>query len=700
MPKRNLLLFFFLMIALSVMGCKVKTSAPRSLNPNISIVDAVGSDAVKGKPGISYDGDNFFCVWKKGNDIYGARITTGGTSLDPGGISISVGRNESTYPPSVCYDGANHFVVWTANRSGVAEIYAARVTKQGQVLDPEGIQITEGAAPKIRMPGIAFDGANFLVVWRTNADWIYGALVSKTGVNLSNKQGFPITNHGSAYYPSVAYNGSHYLVVWHQGYPWDNSMDIWGARVDREGVVLDPAGFPICNEAQNQDQAMVASDGKDFLVVWYDWRPDNRETRGSSYGTRVLADGTVLDKPAFPIADHVGGQHGLPVIFDGTDYLVLWMTDSSYKERLADVYGRRISINGKVLEKQAIPFSNSFWHQYGPVLGYGENYYCAAWSDRRFYGSEASVFGQVFHKDELPQNPPGHDSIPENTDWTRLSCSLFGNSVHTGMAFGGTDLMLFGDQSFVRYNGSQWSVVSAESNRGYGVWADGPDNLWVGGWASAFYHFDGQNFEHRGCWSQAFSANTGNVVTGIWGTDHNNLWATTDKGYLLKYDGNHNWNEISANVPFDLQDIWGTGSNNIYAVGERGTIVHYNGSKWSDLSGISTKQTLHAIWGNGSKDIFAVGDWGTILHFNGSSWSMQSTCTTKHLYDVWGFGGSDAYAVGQDGVIIHYDGNQWEAWDSGTDQNLYTVFGWRQTQSSSRYLWIAGEGQSILHRQY
>lgn len=71
--------------------------------------------------------------------------------------------------PVLAFDGTNYLVVWrdTRNGSGPAEstdVYGARVSPVGRVLDPSGIAIA--TAPGVQgEPSIAFDGTNHFVVW-------------------------------------------------------------------------------------------------------------------------------------------------------------------------------------------------------------------------------------------------------------------------------------------------------------------------------------------------------------------------------------------------------------------------------------------------------------------------------------------------------------------------------------------------------
>jgi hypothetical protein len=97
-------------------------------------------------PDASFDGANFLVVWEDARnaitwDIYGARVTPGGSVLDSG-IAISPAEGDQGFP-AVGFDDANFLIAWEDFRSGIDyDIYGARVTPAGVVSDtwPVAIQ--------------------------------------------------------------------------------------------------------------------------------------------------------------------------------------------------------------------------------------------------------------------------------------------------------------------------------------------------------------------------------------------------------------------------------------------------------------------------------------------------------------------------------------------------------------------------------
>jgi hypothetical protein len=334
-------------------------------------------------PSVAFDGTNFLAVWsdRRNNgiaDIYGARISQGGTVLDPAGIAISTATYEQIYP-AVAFDGTNYLVVWYDERNGFdADIYGARVTPGGVVRDPSGIAICTAANDQ-NHPSVTFDGTNYLVVWqdgRSLVDYdIYGARVSPGG-SVRDPSGFAISNAGgSQESPSIAFDGTNYLVAWQDGRN-GSSFDIYGARVTPGRLVLDTTGIAISTAARNQQVPSVAFDGTNYLVVWAD------SVNGTSdiYGARVTTGGVVVDTSGFAIsAVPTSDQRSPCVAFGGSNYLVGWFDgrNPSY----CDIYGARVTPGGTVLDTAGIAISTEANHQELPAVAFDGTNYLAVWQE-------------------------------------------------------------------------------------------------------------------------------------------------------------------------------------------------------------------------------------------------------------------------------------------------------------------------------
>lgn len=143
-----------------------------------------------------------------------------------------------------------------------------------------------------------------------------------------------------------------WLVVWREGGLVDEDADIWCARIGADGKALDPAGIPVCRAKNIQAYPVVASNGKDFMVSWMDFRTGKD---WDVYAARVTGDGKVLDADGFPVATAAHNQCRPDVAFvpgSAACYLVVWQNfvpdvlgggAGSY-----DMYGARVGMDGKV----------------------------------------------------------------------------------------------------------------------------------------------------------------------------------------------------------------------------------------------------------------------------------------------------------------------------------------------------------------
>ncbi|MBE0433267.1 hypothetical protein IBX73_07370 [candidate division WOR-3 bacterium] len=149
-------------------------------------------------------------------------------TLSWGSTFVISNADESQEFTSIAYDGTHYFVVWHDLRNGNYDIYGSRVSQDAIVMDPDGIPISTNLAAA-RNPAIAFDGDNYLIVWRDNR-------------NSSTKS------------------------------------DIYGARVSRSGQIIDPDGFAVSDSYHHQLQPALAFGENCYLVAWEDTRDKAMQT--------------------------------------------------------------------------------------------------------------------------------------------------------------------------------------------------------------------------------------------------------------------------------------------------------------------------------------------------------------------------------------------------------------------------------------
>ena len=346
------------------------------------------------KPAVAANGGTFLVVWEDARsfaatdvDIFGARVSAAGAVLDPEGISITTVGGTA---PAVAALGTGFLVVWEDSRNAATDgldIYGARVTSAGRVTDPDGFPISPAASDQLA-PAVASAGASALVVWQDarNASSeidIYGAIVQSKGI-VSNPSGIPITTaKGPQFSPAVAFNGNLYLVAWSDFN--GEAVALSGARVTPAGAVSDSPAISIDTSGPAHLQPSVAAAGTMFLVVWEDYR-DAGVTYIDILGKRVDEGGTVIERAAFPIGTAFSDRFA-PAATGGKDFLVAWQDGRDLGTSGNDIYAARVGVNGGVIDPKGIPVGTALNDQTSPAVAFNGGNYFIAWSDAHNSGT-------------------------------------------------------------------------------------------------------------------------------------------------------------------------------------------------------------------------------------------------------------------------------------------------------------------------
>ena len=386
-------------------------------------------------PAAAFDGVDYFVGWVESpfgvdTDIYGARITTGGNVLDTVGAYLSGAANRQSWP-SVASDGSDYLVVWDDLRSyPYADIYGARVTHTGTILDPGGIAISRGTDDQID-PSVVFAGGNYFAVWQDHraGTWdILGARIDQQGIVLDSIGILISDAPGDQVYASAAFCDSTYFIVWADSRVGSDWSDIYGARVTQTGMCLDPIGIKISPTYRSNYHPSLVSDGADYLVVWDYAKPPPFPWR-TIYGVRVSSSGVILDTTAIVVSQsHMYATNFPSVSFDGTYYLCVW--EDARSSTSYDIYGARVSRGGSLLDSANISICTLPGHQRRPAVAFDNTDHVVVWEDYRT-GLSWDIFGAKV-------NPTGTvvDSFlisaqPENQVTSAVACGLGGQILVT-----------------------------------------------------------------------------------------------------------------------------------------------------------------------------------------------------------------------------------------------------------------------------
>jgi hypothetical protein len=428
----------------------------------VAIATGAGAQA---EARVAFGGGTYLVAWQDAGRIRAARVSTGGAVLDPSGFAVCTGPG-TQLAADVRFDGTHFVVAWMDDRGVDAygnptkTVRAGRVTPAGALLEPDGVAVAARPEPSSLslFPAIASSGSGWLLAYD---DWqsfrysdIYATRLDAALGRLDPAPDRVISlSANNQWDPRVASGGSGYLAVWTDQRGGGNQ--VFATRLDAQGQALDPAGIQVTALADGGNTPVVgyaplsgnylvawwspyvraarvrasdgavldtpidvgdpssrasaiASDGTDFLVVW--WRQTPPEYYYRVYATRVSgATGAVLGS-RIDVAVGAFDQSQPAVAFDGTRYLVVWQDRRAGGSSggQTDIYGTFIATDGTVAAPGGFPISAGTHSEYAPTLAWDGTGYAVAWRDNRggsafhVYGARVAPSGAVFDPAGVP----------------------------------------------------------------------------------------------------------------------------------------------------------------------------------------------------------------------------------------------------------------------------------------------------------
>ncbi|MGC4122930.1 MAG: hypothetical protein QM765_51850 [Myxococcales bacterium] len=199
-------------------------------------------------PQLAAGGGLYLAVWQEGEamggakdtSIWAARVGADGKPMDPKGVLVCGVPGFQAYP-AVTWTGTHFLVVWQDYRGGKDwDLYAARVTTDGKVLDPGGVALVAVPGNQI-YPTVASGGGKTLVVWSDVREThvpqmyrLYGTFVTGTAAATAGgaelgKADWPLL------LPLVGFDGTAFDVIASQGTPGWATGTPFGLQVDLSG---------------------------------------------------------------------------------------------------------------------------------------------------------------------------------------------------------------------------------------------------------------------------------------------------------------------------------------------------------------------------------------------------------------------------------------------------------------------------------
>jgi hypothetical protein len=254
-------------------------------------------------------------------------------------------------------------------------------------------------------PAVASDGTETLVVWEKRhgqnglAD-IYGRL-TKTDTTETRTQVVRISLRAAdEYLPDVAWNGSSFLVVWETFISGDR-QEIHGRRVSKDGALLGSELAIATRKGHQNTPAVTAGPNGQFLVAWEDDR-NSATTETDIYARRITSTGGILDGAGVRVSTDTTGfvedDTDPDIAWNGQYYLVVY-TEFAEAQQASGIQSSGVTPSG---ERDHGSFvgggtlgSNGNFNAYEPAVAASGTLFTVVWAEEIPPGGGIDIRGVV-----------------------------------------------------------------------------------------------------------------------------------------------------------------------------------------------------------------------------------------------------------------------------------------------------------------
>jgi hypothetical protein len=271
-------------------------------------------------------------------EVYFKRVGLSGNTVEAATRVSPLGDNSGDV--AITYTGSEVGLTYWDWRTGLLEVYLARLNEQGVVQDT-GALISDTPAHSVTS-SITWSGTEYGVVWDDARDgsWqVYFTRASSTGstvgpnIRLSHSAGFSA-------YPVIAWTGSEYGVAWYDNR--DGPYDIYFSRIAADGTTVgietkvadcDDCGLP-----------SITWSGSEFGLAYNDGRSGDPEI----YFLRLGQDGTTV-MPELRVTNSAGNSDKPWLEWTSTGYAISWHDDRAGRNEvylaMVTPSGRKLGVN-------------------------------------------------------------------------------------------------------------------------------------------------------------------------------------------------------------------------------------------------------------------------------------------------------------------------------------------------------------------
>lgn len=266
-------------------------------------------ESVKPYPDVAFDGTRYLVVWALDGTLWGRRLAADGSPVDPQPVAILVGDNAQA-----AYVGAQpgtFLVGWLHLFSGDLQTFRTMPVSAADLL-PTAAPTTVGGdfSNRARIGAL---GGRFLALWQRQASHdqgppnAYAAFLEADGTPSGGS--FSVDDAGAAFDVELAIGDDRALAVWADGVGNDG-VAVEGRMIGAGGGLL-TGELLIADAAIDQRFPAAGWDGGNFVVAWTDYRTVDisltsvEQLRGDVWARRVSADGSLLEPEGHQLSSGV-----------------------------------------------------------------------------------------------------------------------------------------------------------------------------------------------------------------------------------------------------------------------------------------------------------------------------------------------------------------------------------------------------------
>jgi MYXO-CTERM domain-containing protein len=206
----------------------------------------------------------FLVTWGEDTNVLAARVSFAGALLDAAPLTIATTRSDYWGSVLGAAGGDGGFLVAWADTRGLdkVDLYGARIKSDGTLIDPSGIALSTAVGAQ-SAPAIAFASGEYSVAWGSDGGVFATRVLEKDG-SVTHANGLAIAP-SAKYGPAIAANAFATYAIWTEG----TNTDVvpHGARIDALGHISQPIAT-LAPHTYAEDQTTVAASGHGYLSAW------------------------------------------------------------------------------------------------------------------------------------------------------------------------------------------------------------------------------------------------------------------------------------------------------------------------------------------------------------------------------------------------------------------------------------------------